>query len=74
MEYFAVYRSATHDENPSQGYDSICVALFGDIDQVLAEVRIQLAQGYYVQIDQGSMSEADFDAIEEVPDDFVASR
>lgn len=73
VKYLAVYRSSTTDD-PEKGYDSICVALFGDVDDALAEARVQLEQGYHVTIDQGVMSQAEWDALEEVPDDFVASR
>jgi hypothetical protein len=71
VKYFAVYRSDTICD-AEDGYGGICTGLFGEMNEAIAEARGLLAEGYHVNIDQGSMTEADWDAMEEVPDDFVA--
>jgi hypothetical protein len=73
VSYFAVYRSDTKG-NPEDGYGGICVGLFGELDEAIEEIRRRLADGYHVNIDQGSMSQAEWDALEDAPDDFVATR
>lgn len=71
VTYYAVYRSDTTG-NPEDGYSSICTGLFGEIPDALEEASRLLAEGWHVMIDRGSMSHAEWDALEEVPDDFVA--
>jgi hypothetical protein len=72
VTYYAVYRSDDVG-NPEDGYGSICTALFGEIDEAVEEARRLLADGYHVIIDRGAMSQEKWDALEEVPDDFVAT-
>lgn len=71
VAYLAVYRSDTKD-SPESGYSGVCVGLFGDVDEALREARRLLQDEYHVHIEHGVMSQADWDALEEVPDDFVA--
>jgi hypothetical protein len=73
VAYFAVYRSDTIGD-PEKGYSGVCVALFGDVDDAIDEARRLLADRYHVMIDQGTMPQAEWDALEEVPDDFVARQ
>jgi len=73
VKYFAVYRSDTVDDDPC-GYGSICTGLFGEIPDAIEEAAHLLADGYHVTIDRGSMPQEDWDALEEVPDDFVAQQ
>lgn len=73
VTYYAVYRS-DHTGDPEDGYAGICTALFGEIAEALKEAEQLLAQGYHVQIDRGAMSQVEWDALEEVPDDFVARQ
>lgn len=73
VKYFAVYRSDTQGD-PEEGYSGICTGLFGEIAETLQEAGRLLADGYHVNIDRGSMSQEEWDALEEVPDDFVATH
>jgi hypothetical protein len=71
VTYFALYRAdlaGAVDED--EGVTSICVGLFGDYEDAITEARAILAEGYSISIDIGEMTQADWDAIEEVPDDF----
>jgi len=71
VKYFALYRGdLAPGENPEQGYTSTCVGLFQDLDDVLAEARDHLNAGEVIEITPGSMSQEEWDALEEVPDDF----
>jgi hypothetical protein len=72
VTYYAVYRSDTTGD-PEAGYSGICVGLFGEIPEALQEAQRHLTDGYHVSIDRGSMSQEEWDALEEVPDDFVAA-
>ena len=72
VRYLSVYRSDTTDD-PEAGYVQICTGLFVDVDDALAEAKRHLEDGYHVSIDRGEMSQAEWDALEEVPDDFAAS-
>ena len=71
---FAVYRA---DEagpiGEEDGADGICVALFGDAIDAIDEARDLLLEGYAVSIEVGQMTDAEWDALEEVPDDFAFS-
>lgn len=72
MTVFAVYRAdQAGPEDPDDGVCSTCVALFGKAEDAIAEARHYLVDGYSVSIDIGEMTEAEFDALEEVPDDFT---
>jgi hypothetical protein len=53
-----------------EGVCSTCVALFGDAEDAIAEARTRLLEGYSVSIDIGLMPAAEFDALDDVPDDF----
>jgi hypothetical protein len=72
VTYYAVYRSDTTGD-PEAGYSGICVGLFGEIEDACLEARRILTEGYHVSIDRGEMSQAEWDALEEVPDDFIAN-
>jgi hypothetical protein len=72
---FAVYRAEENGPvDSADGITSICVALFTDADEALALARIHLFEGYSVSIEIGAMTRAEWDAIEEVPDDFAFVR
>lgn len=73
VTYFAVYRS-DHQGDPEEGYSGICVGLFGDVESACDQAKEILTEGYHVGIDRGQMSQDEWDALEEVPDDFVASQ
>jgi hypothetical protein len=66
---FAVYRA---DGAGPIGEDtcSICVALFTDAIDAIREARDLLLDGYSVSIEIGQMTDAAWDALDEVPDDF----
>jgi tRNA U54 and U55 pseudouridine synthase Pus10 len=71
VTYFALYRA---DEagpvNEDEGVCAICVGLFTDYDEALMLAREHLEEGYSISIDVGMMTTAEWDAIDEVPDDF----
>jgi hypothetical protein len=71
LTVFAVYRA---DEpgpvDPDAGICWTCVALFGNLEEAIAEVRPYLREKYSTFIEVGAMTEAEFDALDEVPDDF----
>jgi len=69
MTVFALYR-ADAPGAVTDGYGSICVGLFADMTEALTIARESLAAGYAVSIEIGQMTEAAFDAIYDVPDDF----
>lgn len=71
VTYYAVYRSDTKQIGAEHGYEGICVGLFDDIDEALLETRRHLEDGYHVNVEHGVMSQDEWDALEEVPDDFV---
>lgn len=75
VTYFALYRS---DESgpidADDGISAICVGLFTDYHEALTLARENLAEGYSISIDMGAMPRADWEALEEVPDDFIAGR
>lgn len=71
VTYYAVYRSDTTGD-PEDGYACVCTGLFGEIPDATEEASRLLADGYHVQIYRGSMPQEEWDALEEVPDDFSA--
>jgi hypothetical protein len=75
MRVFAVYVA---DEagpiDPDDGVCATCVALFGDVEDAIVEARACLVEGRSVSIDIGEMTDAEWDALEEVPDDFAFSE
>jgi hypothetical protein len=68
---FAVYASEEPGPVDSDGITSICVAVFGDLEEAIAEARCYLLEGYSIMIEMGVMTQAEWDALEEVPDDFA---
>lgn len=69
--YFAVYVSDdTGPLDPDDGCCSTCVALFEDLEDALAEAITRLHDGFSVSIDRGAMPVAEWDALDEVPDDY----
>lgn len=72
---YAVYVADTPGPiDADDGVCSTCVALFGDAEDAITEARERLLEGYSVSIDIGRMTEGEWDAIEEVPDDFTFGR
>lgn len=71
MIVFAVYRCDDPGPVDDGGHGMTCVAVFGDVEDAIAEVRLQLLAGYSASVDIGAMTEAEWNALEEVPDDFA---
>lgn len=74
VRYYAVSRAETTGLVDDSGWSSICVAVFSDMDEAIAEASHYLREGYSVSIDIGTMTDAEWDALEEVPDDFTFER
>lgn len=53
------------------GVCSQCVAVLGDVEDAIKEAGDRLRDGFSVSIDIGMMTDAEWDALEEVPDDFM---
>lgn len=70
--YFAVFvADEAGPVDPDNGTCSTCVALFSDVEHAIKEARSRLAEGYSVSIETGAMTNAEWNALEEVPDDFA---
>lgn len=69
---FAVYvADKPGPVDTDDGVCSTCVAVFGDVEDAIAEASARVRDGYSVSIDIGVMTPAEWDALEEVPDDFA---
>jgi hypothetical protein len=74
VTYFALYRAdKAGPVDGDEGVCSICVGLFGDYEEAITLARENLAEGYSISIDLGVMTTDEWDAIDEVPDDFSPS-
>lgn len=75
VSYFAVFVANERCE-PADGYSSRCVALFrsDELDGALAEAKMLLLDGTHISIECGEMPQVEWDALEEVPDDFHPTR
>jgi hypothetical protein len=73
LTVFAVYRAdAAGPYDDDDGMAWTCVAIFGELEDAIAEARAYLvAEGRSVWIDIGQMTAAEWDALDEVPDDFA---
>lgn len=69
VAYWAVFV-----ELPSERNVFVCAALFGEAEEALTEARARMAEGLAVGLEPGVMSTAEWDAFEEVPDDFEPQR
>lgn len=72
VEYFALYQATDVSNGNEDGHDYICVGLFG-AEELLEELKVnhRLEEHRALLIEPGSMSQEEWDALEEVPDDFV---
>lgn len=71
VRYYALFYTK-QPVSGDEGDAPTCAMLDTDASSVLAEAGAYLEEGYCVQIDIGEMEKAEYDAIKEVPDDFVA--
>jgi hypothetical protein len=71
VTYFALYRALEAGPvDDDEGVSAVCVGLFTDFEEAIVVARENLAEGYSISIDLGVMTQTEWDAIEEVPDDF----
>lgn len=71
MTCFAVFVADEAGPITDDGVSSTCVAVFGAAEDAIAEAADHLREGYSVSVDIGFMTRAEWDALEEVPDDFA---
>lgn len=75
MRYFALsVADLKPGENPEDGYTSTCVGLWCELDDLWDEARSRVLAGELVEIEPGEMSQEEWEALEEVPDDFRPQR
>src|SRR5213075_1084736 len=68
---YAVY--VADEAGPVDGDNGVCatcVAVFGDVEDAIKEAAANVREGHSVSIDIGMMTDDEWDALEEVPDDF----